>query len=467
MKLNYIFLSLILLLLINISCNKEEVDNRKLIERPIYPEEEPDALNSALIILGNLVDGDMPSASNPDKVNITITVSSALITNDNYLFLPFAFDTENEVKGIYLQIDGANNYWNASLELVNSDDNSLAIAIGIPPNIQDGVFKLSYKIYDTDNNVSNTETIDVSIVPSENKCGSGQGFQRVTGEDGITVKTYDLGDVPGTVNIYYYMYTKKDRMDIRYNNKWVANTSSNLLIDGQAPPIKTCDEATPEDGFVSGGGSFSIQYDPNISREMSVYVSGCLQGGTLWYFDVFCPQNSTLPGDVICGKPSAQVTYDVTDPGYHIYPAEGKNLENIICDPNIDPNCTVSAVFETMLKQSNFIAPTNDKSPVIDCKVTWVNILVDPTNPIVSKVNPSDFSVVNYTLENEPSPLGFNLDHFLHPGKVTRKVKIKDSKVVVCTEGEGIGLLPSWNVYLSTGVWNRVDKKLKDYWDNN
>lgn len=466
MKFNTFLLTLISFLFVIISCDKEEIDTRKLVNQPIYPDEQPDELNNALVIYGELVTGDMPLPTNPEKVDITVSVPSALITNDNFLFLPFAFDVESDLKGIYLQVEGANNHWDAPVELVNSDDNSFAIAIGIPAYIQEGGFVVSYRLYDNENNVSEEESIDVSIVSSENRCGSGQGFPRVEGEDGITVKTYDFGDEAGTVNISYWMYTQKDRMDIRYNGEWIRSTSSELLSDGQAPPFKTCDEASPSEGFVSGGGTFSIPYDPEISREISIYVSGCLQGGTLWYFDVTCPNNSTPPGQTICGNNTAQDTYDTTHENYHIYPEEGNDLTTVICDPNEDPNCSVSAVFNAMLKQSNFIAPTNDDSAVEDCKLTWVNIITS-ANPVISKVNYSGYSVTNYTIANQVDRFGIERTHLLHPGKVVRTVKIENDKVVVCTEGEGTGWAPSINVFFSGMVWGGVDDDLKDYWDDN
>ena len=451
---------------LNTGCRKSEFDARKLVNAPIYPGAQPNELNTALIISGNMVAGNIPQSVNPDQVKITVSVPSASITNDNFLFLPFSFDVDAGLKGIYLQVEGADNYWDAPVGSLNPGANSFAIAIGIPAYVQEGNFVVSYKLYDTDNNISAAKSINVSIVASENRCGSGQGFPRVEGEDGITVKTYDFGDEPGMVEISYYMYTQKDRMDIRYNGEWIRSTSPQLLKDGEAPPFKKCDEATSNEGFVSGGGTFSIPYDPNINREISIYVSGCLEGGTLWYFDVNCPVNSNPPGVSICGNSTAQDSYDKKDPQYHHYPEEGSELTTVICDPSVDPDCTLAAVFNTMLKQSNFIAPTNDESPVKDCKVTWVNI-VTSRNPVISKINYPGYSVTNYTIANEVDEFGIERTHLLHPGKVTRTVEMINGKIVVSTEGEGTGWAPSINEYFSSFIWGGVDSELKEYWDEN
>lgn len=459
--------TLVLLSFFSITCNKETVDIRKPAPVPIFPDEQPDALNSALLIYGKMQEGDMPETKNPNLVNVTVSVPSASITNDNFLFLPFAFDVQGDLEGIYLQVEGANNYWDAEVDLNSPNANSYAIAIGIPANIQTGNFVVSYKLYDSANNVSSPKSINVSVVASENHCGTGQGFPRVEGNDGITVKTYDFGDVPGDVKISYYMYTQKDRMDIRYNGQWVRSTSPDLLTDGAAPPFRKCDEASPAQGFVSGGGTFTIPYDPAISREISIYVSGCLEGGTLWYFDVVCPGNQNPPSTLICGNGTAQDYYDPEDPKYHHYPTDAYELTTEICDPEQDPDCTRSNVFNAMLKQSNFIAPSKDQTPVFDCKVTWVAYL-PKENPVVSKVNPSSYSVTNYTLADYKDSLGIPQTHFLHPGKVTRTIKEKDGKIVVCTEGVGTGRLGWFNEspFATKPLWQTiVDGALKSYWD--
>lgn len=470
MKLKSISLIALLFFVISFSgCQKNEIeDDRKLVSDPINPNEQPNDLNNALIIYGELVNGNLPASQNPELIDITVSVPSAVITNDNFLFLPFAFDLDSELTGMYLQVEGAQGYWDAPIDLVSSDDNSFAIAIGIPPFITTGQFTITYQLYDMDGNISFPETIYVSIVPSENSCGNGQGFPRVEGSDGITVRTYDFGDVPGKIYISYYMYIEKDRMDIRYNNQWIRSTSPVLLEDGQAPPFKTCLEATPNEGFVSGGDTFEIDYDPSISRTISIYVSGCLQGGTLWYFDVDCPDGSNTQEGSVCDLASAQIDYNPNDEKYHKYPKKGDELTTVICDPDEDPNCTIASVYQAMLSQSNFIAPTSDTLAVTDCKITWVEYLPGD-NPVVTKLDASNHSITNYTLSNYKDKFGIAQTHFLHPGKVTRTVKKENDMIVVCTEGEGTGDMVWANEHpWSTGlIWEYiVDGELKDYWDS-
>lgn len=467
-----IIIGLSLLFLISFStCEKDDnvigEDNRTLVHPPINPTEQPDELNNALIIFGELKQGNLPNPVNPAEVNISVTVSSASITSGNILFLPLGFSTITCLEGLYLQINGADHYWDIPIELADAEDNSVVIGITVPFFVQQGSFNASYMLYDCNGNIGTSRTIFVDIVPTENRCGNGLGFPTVSGSDGITVRTYDFGDVAGTVKISYEMYTLRDRMDIRYNDEWVESTADEVLQEGQAPPIKNCDEVTILDGFVNGEDDFEIEYDPNISREVSIYVSGCLNAGTEWYFNVVCPDGTTIiDNGSVCNNGTTQDVYDESDPDYHFYPTEGNDLTTIICDPELDANCTVNRVFSAMLTQSAFAAPTNDTLPVTNCKVTWVN-LVTGTNPTLFQINNPARSITNYTMANYPDEYGFARTHLLHPSKVVRSVREVDGKIVISTEGEGTGKMGglSENPYSSKLVWGAVDEKLKDFWE--
>jgi hypothetical protein len=97
-----------------------------------------------------------------------------------------------------------------------------------------------------------------------------------------------FGDKVGWITIDYDTYTVPDRIDVRYNNKWVASTGS--VLSGNSPPTKLCSSVTAGDGFIGAKGSFKIFYDGKVSKKLDIYVSGCLEGGTLWEFKVReCP----------------------------------------------------------------------------------------------------------------------------------------------------------------------------------
>ena len=454
---------LLVLFLIFASC--EEEDSRELWKDPIKPSEEASELSRALLITGQLIEGTFPQGTNPNEgIQITNSSSTASITKNNTLFIPFVYKhtSGNRPKGAYLEVEGADNYWEIPFEEVEEDVH--VMSVGIPPHILKGEFSLNYSLYDEANIQGNTESMEVEIVGSENRCSNGVGFSRVSGNDGITVRTYDLGDQAGPVQIRFNTFTVKDRMDVRYGGKWVFSTDDQLLSDTRtAPPIKQCSEASPEDGFVSGTNSFNLDYDPAISRTLDIYMSGCLEGGTEWNFDVSCPQGgNTTPTSMICNQPSVVDRYDPNDENYHFYPGEGKEIATKICDPNTNPQCSRNFVFETMLEGTKYLAPSESNEAVTDCAISILRInIFYPRNPIATKINRTDRSITNYTLENYISEDGRNLSHFLHPGKVTRWIKEKDDGIYVLTAGEGTGAYPTFNSWFAEGLWKDVDEELK------
>lgn len=124
---------------------------------------------------------------------------------------------------------------------------------------------------------------DVCVnVSAPKTCGS-----TVSGNEGLTFTTLTLGDTAGTVTVDYDTYSIPDRIDVYYDNKWVAGTGSD---PGPIPPQKNCSDVVAGDGFLGTTGVLSIAYDPAISKEVTVVVSGCLGSSTAWDYTVNCPQ---------------------------------------------------------------------------------------------------------------------------------------------------------------------------------
>ncbi|MUG91858.1 hypothetical protein F7734_04970 [Scytonema sp. UIC 10036] len=164
---------------------------------------------------------------------------------------------------------------------------------------------------------------------------------------------------------------------------------------------------------------------------------------------------------VPCGDREIQVNYP-SEPeyiqayngrlsGYHRYPSEGKKIESRICSTSL-PGCTRQSVFETMLSQVRFIAPTTATDPVENCKITNLNIPLVPAgdDPILTIIDNGTFSIKNYT----------RAAHALHSGVVTRTVLEISGFVYVNTFGEGYGLFPTANNLLATDLWQDVDAGL-------
>jgi hypothetical protein len=277
-----------------VHCKKEKTgeDNRLPFFKSIDPKTQISELSKNLIIHdGTNQLGAVPATNIANNLQIAIGQASASITNDNLLFIPFLFTSSIPVTGMYLQLKGADNYWQVPLS--NPSGNVYVAGIGIPPRVLNGNFEISYKLYDAAGKVGNEKKMAVTIVSTQSFCGTQNRVPRVEGQDGLTVRTFDMGNTKGKVKIVYDTYTVKDRIDIRYNGQWIKSTGT-LLNSNSAPPIKPCNQVGNNDGFVGQTGSFEFEYDPAISHKVDVYVSGCLDGGTLWYFDAYCPDGSMV-----------------------------------------------------------------------------------------------------------------------------------------------------------------------------
>jgi hypothetical protein len=126
-----------------------------------------------------------------------------------------------------------------------------------------------------------THTVCVTV-SAPKTCG-----QFVSGAEGLTFTNLTLGNVAGTASINYDTYSIPDRLDIYYNGNWVAGTGTD---PGPVPPQKNCSDVVSGDGFYGKMGTLSFAYDPAISKEVTVVVSGCLGSSTAWDYTVECPQ---------------------------------------------------------------------------------------------------------------------------------------------------------------------------------
>ncbi len=256
--------------------------------RPIDPETEPDRLSQNLGINGTNLAGILPAASDIGSVQITNAQSSALVSKGATLYIPFTFITQNQLKGIYLQVVGANNYWDIPFENLPQEDNYV-FPVDIPDYVLIGNFQMSYALYDENNAVSYPRNLLTKVAPVEAACANGEAYHE-EGSEGLTVRRIELGEEAGTINVRYQMYSLPDRLDIRYNDTWVASTAPSALATGATPPSSVCFDGTV--GYVSGSAVLSFEYDPAVSKEFLIYMSGCY-GATAWDFWVDCPSTSS------------------------------------------------------------------------------------------------------------------------------------------------------------------------------
>ena len=141
-----------------------------------------------------------------------------------------------------------------------------------------------------------------------------------------------------------------------------------------------------------------------------------------------------------CTEPQIITSYDSNNPNYHYY-----DHSNIICN-NTQGGCNRENVFNTMISQMRFIAPTTSSVPVRHCRETTLPI----KNPIKTTINDKSYSIINYTLPG----------HMLYPGKVVRRVEETSNAIVVRTIGTGMGGYKEFNLKAAPQIWGSADRQL-------
>lgn len=153
---------------------------------------------------------------------------------------------------------------------------------------------------------------------------------------------------------------------------------------------------------------------------------------------------------LLCNDRRLVQDYDAKSPNYHSYGSKGE-IETLVC-ATINARCNDQLIFRTMLEESRFIAPSDDKTPVTNCKISRVTIGFSDDNEIRTTVDQQSLTITNYTIEGR---------HKLHPGRVVRSVVERDGQIYIRTQGEGLGSYGDLNELLSPIVWGGVDKKLR------
>lgn len=248
---------------------------------------DADALAGVLVIPGsNSQSGSAPGPStDADAPDVNGNQTSASVVSGNTLYLPFNFVTSSTsgtgYGGCYVSVDGATSYWDIPSTTFNTDlDGQIVIPVNIPDVVGNGSFCLSYCIYDNNNRVSNVLSTCVTVEPIQT-CPAYE-----SGSDGLTIFSVDLGEDAGTSIINYDTYSVPDRVDVFYNDSWIGGTGS-ALSTGQFPPVSQCYDGA--DGYVGASGTINVNYDPNLSRVVTIYMSGCIGSGTAWDVSVGCP----------------------------------------------------------------------------------------------------------------------------------------------------------------------------------
>jgi hypothetical protein len=273
-------------LVLVVGCSKNEEP------APKVDPTNPDALTSVLEIPNSSrVKGSPPQPSLGTRPSLTTSQSSVSIAPDNTMYIPcqYTVPSGSSVAGVYLMVNGATSYF--KITNLTAISGIVLVPVRVPANVITGSFRMTYCIYDNQNRVSNTLITIVKVVAELKSCPA-----KEEGADGLTIFNYDLGTKKGEVELRYWTYNLPDRVDVFYNNKWVGGSGSAIRL-GVAPPVSTCSGFV--DGYVSTGGSSTtsgapdyiyFDYDPALSRKVTVYVSGCVGSTTKWNIELDCPQ---------------------------------------------------------------------------------------------------------------------------------------------------------------------------------
>ncbi len=152
----------------------------------------------------------------------------------------------------------------------------------------------------------------------------------------------------------------------------------------------------------------------------------------------------------ICGYPDIVDVFSSNHPDYHTYTINSSTICNVS-----EAGCTREMVFQMLLSNISHAAPSSENTPIQKCGTYFIGIL----GTITIKIDEEQLMLTNYTRQNLFKE---GIYHFLHPGKVQRKI-IKDTtgNIFIQTIGEGTGNLGTFNESMSESVWCKVDSKLR------
>lgn len=145
----------------------------------------------------------------------------------------------------------------------------------------------------------------------------------------------------------------------------------------------------------------------------------------------------------VCDDPETRAFFNPhPNANYHQY-----LTETTICQVG-EAGCTRDAVYNAMLSELRFVAPTTSTTPVRHCGEAVLPI----DNPIRTVLDAGEYSAANYT----------RVGHIFHPGRIVRSVDVVQGRVVVRTFGQGNGDWRWANQHVFNDTWTRlVDPQLR------
>lgn len=146
------------------SCKKDDKTDLNALINP----GDANALSQVVVLPSGAarVNGEIPAASGSVQSPDINAVLTDIITS-NGATAPFLYtytNAINNLRGFYVQIEGANYYFNVPFTGSSTSSGDINFPLGLPANVDGGEFCLLFSVYDASGNVSNTTRVCADVL---------------------------------------------------------------------------------------------------------------------------------------------------------------------------------------------------------------------------------------------------------------------------------------------------------------